>query len=95
MLQQLSIEVGSFPPSHSQFFDRNSSNATYYTPRMYHLSRNEYLAVVTDVSIGEYSCTLSYNNKVVSTALIDIRSRVVAVELSFSDCYAGAGRRRR
>lgn len=91
LLQQLSFEVFLSPPSHAQLFHRDSHGTSNHTPTLYHLSGNEYLAVVDAVPVGEYSCTVYCNSRVVSTALISLQSRVVAVEVRPSVLYAGGG----
>ena len=91
MLQQLSFEVSLSPPSHAQLFDRDSQDTSSHTPTLHHLSDNEYLAVVDAVPVGEYSCTVYCDSRVVSTALISLHSQVVAVEVRPSVLYAGGG----
>lgn len=91
LLQQLSFEVPLSPPYHAQLFHRDSRDTSYHTPTLYHLSGNEYLAVVDAVPIGDYSCTVYCGSRVVSTALISLQSRVVAVEVHPSVLYAGGG----
>ena len=79
------------PPSHAQLFHRDSHDTSNHTPTLYHLSGNEYLTVVDAVPIGDYSCTVYCNSRVVSTALISLQSRVVAVEVRPSVLFAGGG----